>query len=85
MFNPLKGLGDINTLRKQASAVQKVLSEQEVIVEKNGVKVVMSGDQKILELTIDGETEERVSKAVEEALKKTQQIAAQALMQMKME
>ena len=85
MFNPLKGLGDINTLRKQASAVQKVLSEQEVIVEKNGVKVVMSGDQKIRELTIDGETEERVSKAVEEALKKTQQIAAQALMQMKME
>ena len=85
MFNPLKGLGDINTLRKQAQQVQRVLSEQKVEVEKDGVRVVMSGDQKIIELTVDGMKENRIADAVEEALKKTQQIAAQALMQIQRE
>lgn len=84
MFNPLKGLGDLNQLRKQAQAMQQALAAEEVVVEKDGVRIVMSGDQKIKELTIDGEPDVRIAQAVEEALKKTQSIAASKLMQMRM-
>ena len=82
MFNPLKGLGDLNEMRKKALAMQQALSTEEVVVEKNGVRVVMSGDQKIKELTVDGSPEVRIADAVEEALKQTQQIAAKKLMSM---
>jgi len=84
MFNPLKGLGDLNQLRKQAQEMQKPLSGEEVTVDRDGVHIVMSGDQKIRELIVDNEREDRIAKAVEEALKKTQQIAASKLMQMRM-
>lgn len=83
MFNPLKGLGDLNELRKQAQAMQQALAAEEVIVERDGVRIVMSGDQKIKELTVDDQPEVRIAKAVEEALKKTQSIAASKLMQMR--
>lgn len=83
MFNPLKGLGDLNQLRKQAQAMQQALQQEEVVVEKDGVRIVMSGDQKIKELTIDDQPEIRVAEVLEEALKKTQQIAARQLMSMR--
>jgi hypothetical protein len=83
MFNPLKGLGDLNQLRKQAQEMQKALVQEEVIVDRDGVRIVMSGDQKIKELTVDDQPEVRIAKAVEEALKKTQSIAASKLMQMR--
>ena len=83
MFNPLKGLGDINQLRKQAQQMQAALSQEEIVVEKNNVRVVMTGDQKIKELVIDGEPAIHVADVLEEALKKSQQVAARALMSMR--
>ena len=83
MFNPLKGLGDLNELRKQAQQMQQALAAEEVVVERDGVRIVMSGDQKIKELTVDDQPEVRIAKAIEEALKKTQSIAASKLMQMR--
>lgn len=85
MFNPLKGLGDLNKLRQQAQAMQQALSQEEVIVEKDGVRIVMSGDQKVKELLIDGEPAIHVARVVEDALRKTQAIAAQKMMQMQNE
>jgi len=83
MFNPLKGLGDLNELRKQAQQMQQALAAEEVVVERDGVRIVMSGDQKVKELTVDDQPEVRIAKAIEEALKKTQSIAASKLMQMR--
>lgn len=82
MFNPLKGLGDLNEMRKKATAMQQALAQEEVVVEKDGVRIVMSGDQKIKEFSIDGMSDDRVKRAFEEALKRTQQIAASKLMSM---
>jgi DNA-binding protein YbaB len=82
MFNPLKGLGDLKQMRDQAMQMQKVLSAETVTVEKNGVKVVMSGDQKVKEITIDGQEDWRVKEAVSEAIKKSQEIAAKKLAEM---
>lgn len=82
MFNPLKGLGDLNTMRKQAMAMQQALSQEEVVIEQSGVRIVMSGDQKVREVTIDGQVDNRVAQAIQEAIKKTQEIAARKLTQM---
>lgn len=82
MFNPFKSLGDLKNMRDQAMKMQQLLSAEEVVVEKNGVKVVMSGDQKIKELTIDGKDDWRVKEAIAEAIKKSQEIAAKKLTEM---
>lgn len=79
MFNPLKSLGDLKAMRDQAVKMQQMLAAEEVIVEKNGVKVVMSGDQKIKSLTIDGVENWQVKEAIAEAIKKSQEIAARKL------
>lgn len=82
MFNPFKAVGDMASFQKQAKQMQDYLSKQEVEVEKNGVKIVMSGDQKVKTIEVDGVMENRIAEAFADAIKKTQEIAARALMQM---
>lgn len=82
MFNPFKAMGDMASFQKQAQQMQQYLSQQEVVVEKNGVKIWMSGDQKVKSIEVDGVMENRIAEAFAEAIKKTQEIAAKALMQM---
>lgn len=82
MFNPFKTIGDLKSMRDQAVKMQHALSQEQVVVEKDGVRVVMTGDQKIQELTIDGQVEPRVTEAVAEAIKKSQEIAARKLTEM---
>lgn len=82
MFNPLKNLGDLKAMRDQALTIQQALSQEQVAVEKDGVYVVMTADQKILELKIDGASVPRVKEAINEAIKKSQQVAAQKLQEM---
>jgi len=79
MFNPFKAVGDLKSMRDQAVAMQKALAAEEVTVERNGVKVVMAGDQKIKQLVIDGQEDWRVKEALTEAIKKSQEIAAKKL------
>mgnify|MGYP001569753505 CR=1 FL=1 len=81
MFNPLKGLGDLAKLQK----VQKALQNEEMIIEKNGVKIVMRGDQRIVEIEIDGVAENRITEAINEAVKQTQEHAARKLLEMSKE
>jgi len=82
MFNPLKGLGNLQQLQQQAKQMQEALQQEEVTVEKNGVTVVMRGDQRIIGVEIDGVMENRVAEAVNEAVKKTQELAARKLLEM---
>ncbi len=80
MFNPLKGIGDLNQMRKQAMQMQKVLAAERITVDRDGVHIVITGDQKIVEFTIDGmEPEDRVTKTLQEAIKKAQEVAAKKL------
>ncbi len=81
MVNPLAGLGDIQKLQQQAQQMQAALQQEEVVVERNGVKVVVRGDQQILEVSIDGIIENRIADAINEAVKKTQELAAKKLME----
>lgn len=82
MFNPFKTIGDLKSMRDQAVKMQQMLSAEEVVVERNGVKVVMTGDQKIKQLTIDGQEDWKIKEALSEAIKKSQEIAAKKLTEM---
>ncbi len=82
MFNPFKGLGDLKSMRDQAMKMQQLLAAETVIVEKNGIRVVMTADQKLKEITIDGKEDWRVKEALMEAIKKSQEIAAKKLTEM---
>lgn len=82
MFNPLKGLGDLNQLRQQAQKIQQQLQQEELSVEKDGVTVLIRGDQKILSVAIDGVEENRIVEAINDAIKKSQDLAAKKLINM---
>ena len=81
MFNPLSGLGDLQKLQQQAKLMQEALQKEIVEVEKNGVKVTVRGDQVIMSIEVDGIIENRVAEAVNEAIKKTQELAARKLIE----
>lgn len=81
MFNPLGGLGDIQKLQKQAQIMQQELQKEQVVVEKNGVRIVVRGDQIIESIEVDGIIENRIAEAVNEAVKKTQELAAKKLIE----
>ncbi len=81
MFNPLKGLGDLGKLQK----VQKALQNEEMTIERDGIKIVMRGDQRIVSIEIDGVLEIRIADAVNEAVKQAQEHAAQKLLEVSKE
>ncbi len=81
MFNPLKGLGDLNEMRQKAQKMQALLQKEEVIIDKSGVKVVIRGDQRIISVEVDGVTENRIVDAINDGIKKTQEMAAKKLME----
>lgn len=81
MFNPLKGLGDLRKMQQQAKQMQEALAKEEVQVEKEGIKVVLRGDQLVKEIIVDGVLENRIAEAVNEAVKKTQELAARKLLE----
>ena len=85
MFNPLKGLGNLQQLQQQAKQMQQALQKEEITIEKNGVLITMRGDQRIINVEIDGVMENRIADAINEAVKKTQELAARKLMQMNQE
>ena len=82
MMNPFKQIGEIKKMRDQAMQIQRELQAEEVTVEKNGVRIVISGDQKIKDLMSNGKSDNDVKEAVNEAIKKSQEVAARKLQQM---
>ncbi len=81
MFNPLQGLGDLQKLQQQAQKMQAALQLETVEVDRNGVKVTVRGDQVIMAIEVDGIIENRIAEAVDEAVKKTQELAARKLIE----
>ncbi len=79
MNNPFSQLGDLKKMRDQAMQIQKELQSEEVRIEKNGVEILISGDQKIKEIKVNGKNDNDVKEAINEAIKKSQEIAAKKL------
>lgn len=81
MVNPFGALGDLQKLQQQAQKMQAALQQEQIVVEKNGVKVTLRGDQVIESIEVDGIIENRIADAVNEGVKKTQELAAKKLIE----
>ncbi len=75
-------VSQLKKIRDQAVQMQKQLQAEVIEVEENGIRVVMTGDQKVETVTIDGKYEERLVKILNDAIKKSQQVAAKKLQEM---
>ncbi|HNX10742.1 MAG TPA: YbaB/EbfC family nucleoid-associated protein [bacterium] len=84
MFNKLKQIKD---LRGQAKKMQSALSQENVTLERSGVRIVMNGNMELTSVNIsenlDKETLARVIKdLVNDAMKQTQKIMAKKMQEM---
>lgn len=79
MFDKIKQL---KQMRDQAMAIQKQLAAEEIVVERGDVRIVISGDQKIKEMTVRGIGSDEVVNALNDAIKQSQQLAAKKLQEM---
>ncbi|MBP9813719.1 YbaB/EbfC family nucleoid-associated protein [Candidatus Woesebacteria bacterium] len=79
MINPFKALGDMNAMRKQAMQIQAALEQEEFEVSQGNVRIVISGNQSVKVLEIDGVPNDMARNAINEAIKKSQQAAAMKL------
>jgi len=79
----LSQLGDLKKMRDQAVALQRQLAAEEVVVEEQGVRVVMTGDQKIKELSIQGISNRVLIDVLNKAIRRAQKIAARKLQEIR--
>lgn len=82
MNNPFSQLSELKKMRDQAMQIQKELQAEEISLEKNGVEILITGDQKIKEIKTNGRSDNDIKEAVNEAVKKSQEVAAKKLASM---
>ncbi len=82
MQNPFKALGDLNQLRAQAKKMQQDLAAEEIRVEEGDIVVVISGDQKIKQFSVQGITSQAAVDVLNKAIKQSQEMAARKLQAM---
>jgi len=75
MFNPLQ-VGSKGVAVAKLAILQRKIMRKKVEVEKDGVKVTVTGDGKIKRIEIDGNEEKRVVEVANEAITKAQKFAA---------
>ena len=79
MANPFGQLGELKKMRDQALQIQRQLAAEEVVIDKGGVHIVITGDQKIKEIMTNGKSDNNIKDAINEAVKKSQEVAAKKL------
>ena len=75
-------LGDLKKMRDQAIQIQRRLAQEEIVVDEQGVRVVISGDQKIKDLSVQGISNQTLTEVLNKAIKRSQEVAAQKLQEM---
>ncbi|OGH11324.1 MAG: hypothetical protein A3B38_00665 [Candidatus Levybacteria bacterium RIFCSPLOWO2_01_FULL_36_13] len=79
MDNPFSKLGELKRMRDQAMKIQKELQAEIVNVDSHGVQIVITGDQKIQSISTNGKSDNDIMEAINEAVKKSQEVAARKL------
>lgn len=82
MLNPFGQISELKKMRDQAMAIQRQLQQKIIDVNKHGVFVRISGDQKIIEMRTNDKSDNDIKEAINEAIKKSQEVAAKELAQM---
>lgn len=82
MFDKIKQLNELRKMRSQAMELQKELEKIRESEERNGMKVVVSGDQKVQYIEINGEERKDLVDLINDAMKKVQKEAAKKMLEM---
>jgi hypothetical protein len=82
MFDKFKQIGELKKMRDEAMRIQKELAAEKVELDEGGIRIVISGDQKVQELEIEGENQARLIEILNKAIKRSQEIAARKVQQM---
>lgn len=82
MFDKLQQLKELKKMRDEALRMQKMLAAETVEVEENGIRIVMSGDQKIKKIVVEGEENSRLVDILNKAIKRSQEVAAKKIQEM---
>jgi len=75
-------IGELKKMRDEAMRIQKELAAEKVELDEGGIRIVISGDQKVQELEIEGENQARLIEILNKAIKRSQEIAARKVQQM---
>jgi DNA-binding protein YbaB len=78
MFNPMQ-VGRKGAAVAKLAMLQRKITGKKIEVEKEGVKVVATGDGKIKRIEVDGNEEKRIMEAANEAISKAQKYAAEEM------
>lgn len=81
MQNPLKMIGDLKKMQSQAAQIQKELEAQTFIAERGRIKVEITGNQKVLNVYVDGQPVPELTEVINDAIKQSQSAAADKLAQ----
>jgi len=82
MFDKFKQIGELKKMRDEAMRIQKELAAEKVEINEGNIKIIIAGDQKIQELEINGESQNRLIEVLNKAIKRSQEIAARKVQQM---
>ena len=82
MFDKVRQLNELRKMRGQAMQLQKQLDEIIETYEKDGIKVKVTGSQKIDYIEVNGEVLDDLKEAINEALKRVQKESAKKMMEM---
>lgn len=82
----LSKLGNIKEMKNQAQAMQAILAQEQVVSANKAVKIIMNGNQEILDLTINdeyldkkSELEQEIKNAFADVIKQVQRLMASKL------
>ena len=82
MFDKFKQLGELKKMRDEALRIQKELASEKVEINEGDIKIIISGDQKIQELQINGEDQNHLLEVLNKAIKRSQEVAARKVQSM---
>ena len=82
MFDKFKQIGELKKMRDEAMKIQRELAAEKVEISEGDIKIIISGDQKIHELEINGESQSRLIEVINKAVKRSQEVAARKVQSM---
>ncbi len=82
MFDKFKQVGELKKMRDEALRIQKQLAAETIEINEGNIRIVVSGDQQIKELEINGESNQGLIKVLNNALKQSQKTAARKVQEM---
>lgn len=82
MFDKFQQLNQLRKMRSQAQTLQKELEQIKESLEEDGIKVVVTGDQKLSYIEINGEEQKKLAEVINKAMKNVQKKAAKKMLEM---